>query len=41
MLPGACRASNDTVLVFPARRQSARPYGISCFDGTPLARRPA
>jgi hypothetical protein len=38
--PGTCRASSDTVLAFPTRRQSGRPSGVSCFDGVPLTRRP-
>ncbi len=38
--PGTCRASGDTVTVFPAPRHTARPYGISCFDPAPPARRP-
>ena len=40
ILPGAYRTCRDTVLIYPARRQSTRPYGISRFDGAPLSRRP-
>jgi L-lysine 2,3-aminomutase len=36
VLPGAYRTCRDTVMIFPARRPSPRPSGISCFDGVPL-----
>jgi L-lysine 2,3-aminomutase len=36
VLPGAYRTSRDTVMIWPARRPSPRPSGISCFDGVPL-----